>query len=316
MIVEIYSTGGDSVESLDMKELLMKEFENDPIYRMAVLNGLEDSVFTMGIQSMHKDMTYSTVEAGRIIERSDSTIRNHFRSDLIEYIQPEKFGKFYRLNYKSVFRLHLIFVLMDKASKTSVDLLAELGMQPGVSMGGNVKRVQRESTDLQEYSDQLQNNYEERLSTMERNLGFQSKMLNILKYEKDISDIERKLERKEVEIDQIKTDAYMKYLEEKQTQLLSTSLKKSIQKPSFLGLFKKPDIIDVEQINKDVETKLKEKMDQEIKEKINIARKEIETLQEEKRKVNTLLQQERESFSNMQLDTDVDDKKLLSANMK
>lgn len=316
MIVEIYSTGGDSVESLDMKELLMKEFENDPIYRMAVLNGLEDSVFTMGIQSMHKDMTYSTVEAGRIIERSDSTIRNHFRSDLIEYIQPEKFGKFYRLNYKSVFRLHLIFVLMDKASKTSVDLLAELGMQPGVSMGGNVKRVQRESTDLQEYSDQLQNNYEERLSTMERNLGFQSKMLNILKYEKDISDIERKLERKEVEIDQIKTDAYMKYLEEKQTQLLSTSLKKSIQKPSFLGLFKKPDNIDVEQINKDVETKLKEKMDQEIKEKINMARKEIETLQEEKRKVNTLLQQERDSFSNMQLDTDVDDKKLLSAIMK
>lgn len=316
MIVEAYSTGGENVESLDMKELLMEEFENDPIFRMAVLNGLEDSVFTTGIQSMHKDMTYSTVEAGRIIERSDSTIRNHFRSDLIEYIQPEKFGKFYRLNYKSVFRLHLIFVLMDKASKTSVDLLAELGMQPGVSMGGNVKRVQRESTDLQEYSDQLQNNYEERLSTMERNLGFQSKMLNILKYEKDISDIERKLERKEVEIDQIKTDAYMKYLEEKQTQLLSTSLKKSIQKPSFLGLFKKPDIIDVEQINKDVETKLKEKMDQEIKEKINIARKEIETLQEEKRKVNTLLQQERESFSNMQLDTDVDDKKLLSANMK
>lgn len=304
------------MESLDMKELLVKEFENDPIYRMAVLNGLEDSVFTIGILSMHKDMTYSTVEAGRIIERSDSTIRNHFRSDLIEYIQPEKFGKFYRLNYKSVFRLHLIFVLMDRASKTSVDLLAELGMQPGVSMGGNVKRVQRESNDLQEYGDQLQNNYEERLSTMERNLGFQSKMLNILKYEKDISDIERKLERKEVEIDQIKTDAYMKYLEEKQTQLLSTSLKKSIQKPSFLGLFKKSDNIDVEQINKDVETKLKEKMDQEIKEKINMARKEIETLQEEKRKVNTLLQQERDSFSNMQLDTDVDDKKLLSAIMK
>ncbi len=316
MIVEIYSTGGEDVENLDMKELLMEEFENDPIYRMAVLNGLEDSVFTNGILSMHKDMTYSTVEAGRIIERSDSTIRNHFRSDLIEYIQPEKFGKYYRLNYKSVFRLHLIFILMDKASKTSVDLLAELGMQPGVSMGGNVKRVQRESSDLQEYNDQLQNNYEERLLTMERNLGFQSKMLNILKYEKDISDIERKLERKEVEIDQIKTDAYMKYLEEKQTQLLSTSLKKSVQKSSFLGLFKKPDNIDVEQINKDVETKLKEKMDQEIKEKINIARKEVEALQEEKRKVTTLLQQERESFSNMQLDTDVDDKKLLSANMK
>lgn len=56
-----------------MKELLVGEFEKDPIYRMAILIGLESSLFTEGILSMHVEMTYSTVEAGKIIERSDST---------------------------------------------------------------------------------------------------------------------------------------------------------------------------------------------------------------------------------------------------
>ena len=111
------------MEEKDMKTVLTQEFHDDPIYKLALLNKLDDYLFTEGILSMHQESTYSTVETGRIIERSDSTIRNHFRSDLLDYIAPEKFGKYYRLNYKSVFRLQLIFILMEKASKTSVDLL-------------------------------------------------------------------------------------------------------------------------------------------------------------------------------------------------
>ncbi|MEH6906119.1 hypothetical protein V7008_10385, partial [Neobacillus drentensis] len=122
------------MENQDMETLLKQEFAKDPVYRLVMLEGLQESVFTPGILSMHKDISYSTVETGRIIVRSDSTIRNHFRSDLIEYIEPEKFGKFYRLNYKSVFRLHLIFLLMEKASKTTIDILAELGIKPAISM--------------------------------------------------------------------------------------------------------------------------------------------------------------------------------------
>src|SRR5206468_1002955 len=150
------------MENKDMRTLLQQEFSNDPVYRLVMLEGLEESVFTQGILSMHKEISYSTVETGRIIDRSDSTIRNHFRSDLIEYIAPEKFGKFYRLNYQSVFRLHLIFLLMEKASKTTIDILAELGMEPAISMGGSIKRIPRvDSRELQEWNQQNENNQEE-----------------------------------------------------------------------------------------------------------------------------------------------------------
>jgi hypothetical protein len=300
------------MENLDIRELLLKEFENDPIYRMAILNGFQDSLFTKGILSMHKEMTYSTVETGRIIERSDSTIRNHFRSDLIDYIQPEKFGKFYRLNYKSVFRLHMIFVLMEKAAKTTVDLLAELGMQPALSMGGNLKRVQRsENRELQEWNETI--DYNDRLTTLEKNIGLQGLMLNILKYEKDLSDLERKIENKEASIEQIKSEAYMRYLEHKQSQLLTTSLRKTIQKPSFFGLFKKAEEVDIDQIAKELETNLKQKMEHEVEDKIKVHTEEIKKLEEEKVKVSSLLHEEKTAFSNFQLETNNDTTKLLNS---
>jgi hypothetical protein len=300
------------MENLDIRELLLKEFENDPIYRMAILNGFQDSLFTKGILSMHKEMTYSTVETGRIIERSDSTIRNHFRSDLIDYIQPEKFGKFYRLNYKSVFRLHMIFVLMEKAAKTTVDLLAELGMQPALSMGGNLKRVQRsENRELQEWNETI--DYNDRLTTLEKNIGLQGLMLNILKYEKDLSDLERKIENKEASIEQIKSEAYMRYLEHKQSQLLTTSLRKTIQKPSFFGLFKKAEEVDIDQIAKELETNLKQKMEHEVEDKIKVHTEEIKKIEEEKVKVSSLLHEEKTAFSNFQLETNNDTTKLLNS---
>ncbi|WP_274856983.1 hypothetical protein [Bacillus methanolicus] len=300
-----------------MKKLLKEEFENDPIYRLAILNGLEDSLFTENILSMHKEISYSTVEAGRIIERSDSTIRNHFRSDLIEYIAPEKFGKYYRLNYKSVFRLHLIFLLMEKASKTTVDLLAELGMQPSIQIGGNIKRIPRSnSRELQEWNQQKEEDQdliEDRLKNLEHAMNIQSLMLNILKYEKDLADIERKIENRESAINQIKSEFHMRYLEEKQSQLLTNSLKKTIQKPSFFGLFKKTEEIDVQQISKQIEDNLKEKFDREVQSKIKEHQDEIEKLKAEKEKINTSLLEEKEKFSRIQLEsTNSPDTKLIS----
>lgn len=285
-----------------MKELLVGEFEKDPIYRMAILIGLESSLFTEGILSMHVEMTYSTVEAGKIIERSDSTIRNHFRSDLIEYIQPEKHGKFYRLNYKSVFRLQLIFILMEKAAKTSVDLLAELGMEPAIMVGGTYKRIPRaESRELKGYNEQDQ--LDDRVSALEKNYSIQGIMLNILIYEKEISVVERKIENKVARIEKLKTDAYMRYLEEKQAQMFAVALRKPQPKASFFGLFKKtPEEIDYSQVNQEIETKLKEKMKQETNEKIEAFKVEIKNLEDEKKKLESLLEGEKESISNINLE--------------
>ncbi|RHW35970.1 hypothetical protein D1B31_17935 [Neobacillus notoginsengisoli] len=287
-----------------MKELLLKEFEKDAIYRMAVLNGLEQSLFPDGILSMHQEMTYSTVEAGRIIKRSDSTIRNHFRSDLVDYIQPEKFGKFYRMNYKSIFKLHLIFLLMEKAGKTSVDLLAELGMEAAVTIGGNFKRVPRnESREVNSTEVREHDHLADRVSLLEKSVKIQHIMFNILKYEKDIANIERQLENREAAIEQVKTDVYMRYLEEKQAQMFAVSLKKPVVKSSFFGLIKKAEEIDYNEIYSEIDKKLTEKMNLETKEKIEKIKLEIEDLKNKKNKLLQLLEGEKDNFSNVQLDT-------------
>lgn len=296
------------MEGKDMKTLLIEDFENDPIYRMAILNKLEDYLFTLGILSMHEEGTYSTVEAGKIIERSDSTIRNHFRSDLIDYIAPEKFGKYYRLNYKSVFRLQLIFILMEKASKTSVDLLHELGMQPAIQMGGYVKKLTRqESRGMQEYqggqANEFSEEYEERLQALERNFGLQSVMLNLSKYQSDLSEINSLIQIKELAIENKKTKAELRYEANKSSQLLTNSLKKTIQKPSLFGWFKKPEEINLIEIERQIESQLKDKMKAEIEEDIKGEKAEIEKLIEKRDSVQLALEKEQERFNAMQLES-------------
>ncbi|MGS2779880.1 hypothetical protein ACVBAX_21315 [Robertmurraya sp. GLU-23] len=292
----------------DIKELLLEEAKDDRLYRRVVIEGLEDALFTPGILSMHEDVTYSTVDAGKIIERSDSTIRNHFRSDLINYIQPEKYGKYYRLDYKSIFRLHIIFILMEKVGRTTVDLLAELGWEPSVSVG-NPKILNRDSQSAYrevaaglEIPDLQRQVLESRLQRVEKSLILQNAITRIFKYESDIANIDRLVESKKTLIHQIQSDAKMRYLEDKHSKLLATSLKKSIKKPSFFDLFKKADEVDVEQMSSEIEKGLKEKMEEEITQQIAIHKEEMNELLKKKEKLNEKLLLEKEEFSKAQLE--------------
>lgn len=303
------------MEEKDIKTVLTQEFQDDPIYKLALLNKLEDYLFTEGILSMHLESTYSTVETGKIIERSDSTIRNHFRSDLIDYIAPEKFGKYYRLNYKSVFRLQLIFILMEKASKTSVDLLHELGMQPAIQMGGYVKKLSRqESRGLQEYQNGQGNQdveeYESRLETLERgfsllerNLKIQGSMLNISEYQSSLRDIDSSIRTIEMGIEVKKAKAETKYEAHKRDLLLTNSLKRTTPKSSFFGLFKKQEEINFSDINNEIDPELKEKLKAEIDEEIKEDNLLIKELEQKKIKIQAELDKERERFKNLQIES-------------
>lgn len=294
----------------DIKELLLDEVKEDRLYRRVVIEGLADALFTPGILSMHEGVTYSTVDAGKIIERSDSTIRNHFRSDLINYIQPEKYGKYYRLDYKSIFRLHIIFLLMDKVGRTTVDLLAELGWEPSVSVG-NPKIINRDNLSGYrevaagiEVPDLQRQVLESRLERVEKSLLLQNAMTRIFKYESDIANIDRLIESKKTIIHQIQSDAKMRYLEDKHSKLLATSLKKSIKKPSLFDLFKKPEEVDVEQMSSEIEKALKDKMEEEITLQISNHKEEMNELIKKKEQLNEKLLLEREEFSKAQLELD------------
>ncbi|WP_374717800.1 hypothetical protein [Neobacillus sp.] len=293
---------------MDIKTTLIEEFENDPIYKMAILNGLEEYLFTEGILSMHIESSYSTVEAGKIIDRSDSTIRNHFRSDLIEYIAPERFGKYYRLNYQSIFRLHMIFLLMEKANKTTVDLLVELGMQPTTSISGNIKRISRDNKNinndlLPEVGEvDLAKEVSDRFIALEYNMSLQRYMLNILKYEKDIADIERKIDSKRSDIKAIESEFQLKFLEEKQSQLLASALKEKLnKKPSFFSFMKKKENEDIIQIEARIQENLKTKYELEKEAKIRQYVEEISKLEQDKEKILALLENENKEFQQFQL---------------
>jgi hypothetical protein len=297
------------MEDINIKEILLEQFEDDPLYRLAIRNDLEDNIFSDSIlSSLHPGTTYSTVETGRMIDRSDSTIRNHFRTDLIEYIAPEKYGKFYRLDYKSVFRLHLIFLLNEKAGKNTIDLLAELGMQPGITVAGNVKRIGRSSnsSELQEYNDDYNNNFklENRISELEEKFNLQSLMLNILKYEKDISDFERKINSEEAKIAEIKSNIRVKYLEDKQSLLLTNSLKNSL-KPSLFGFLKKNDSVDIQKFSSEIDSQLKEKYEKEINDKISEHEMNIRQFIEAKQRLELSLGKEKKQLeTHMEINED------------
>ena len=322
-----------------MKEVLISEFENDPIYRLALLNKLEDSIFTESILSLHKDTTYSTVDTGKIIDRSDSTIRNHFRSELLDYIAPEKYGKFYRLDYKSVFRLQLIFLLMDKSGKTTIDLLAELGIQPGISVTGNFKKIPHRNDNKsfqkgnREINDILP--VDTKLLEFEHKLNLQGIMLNVLKYEKDISDIDRRISnnqssinktlvrsrmkfekeiseiekdiaKKQAEITEAQSHSRMKFLEERQSLLIVNSLRNSLKKSSFLGFLKKNDDVNVQQLANEIDENLKVKFDNELQEKINKFNFDIEALNSKKSVLETKLEVLSDQFDSLTLNNDLD----------
>jgi hypothetical protein len=285
----------------DIKTLILNEFSNDPVYRLAVLNDLEDHLFTKEILSMHHEINYSTVDAGKIIGRADSTIRNHFRSDLLKYINPEKYGKYYRLNFVSIFKLHLIFLLIEKASKTSIDILVELGIQPAsieYDTGFEVpKKNHLQPSNRSGNSGDYE--LEGRLDELEKNFKIQSIMLSLLKYEKDLSDVDREIEVYESKIENVQTNAHMKYLEESQTQMLALSLKNPTKKRSlFDSIFKKNNDteLNVMELSKEIEKKLKEKMKEEMKSKIGEYEEKLKEAREKQIRLKELHQHEEKKF--------------------
>ncbi|PGT82211.1 hypothetical protein [Bacillus sp. AFS040349] len=118
---------------VDIREYLENIFKEDPLRLEISKSKLDKYLYTKEILGMHPEKQYSTIEAAAIIGRSDSTIRNYFRTDLLGYIRPDKQGKFYRLNYISVFKLHMILLLLEKGDKATGDLTDYLGITDSIT---------------------------------------------------------------------------------------------------------------------------------------------------------------------------------------
>lgn len=117
-----------------LKEIYEKEFKHDPVYRMVIASRLEGYLFPDSLMKVETNKTYSTIEVGEFIGRKDSTIRNYFTTDLLDYIGPEKVGNLYRLDYINIFKIHMISLLFDRGKKSRKEIAYELGIQSGVNI--------------------------------------------------------------------------------------------------------------------------------------------------------------------------------------
>lgn len=285
------------MEEINVKELLIENFKDDPIYKLCQISKLDDYLFDENILALHPATTYSTVETGKILGKNDSTIRNHFRSDLIEYIEPEKAGKYFRLNYKSIFRLHMIFLLMNKVGKTSVDILVEAGIHASQMYGGSGtgKTNNKEEDSLRVISNEAPDELFEKMDLIEKHLATQSIQMAMLAYEKKITDCDFDILQNQHAIELIKQEEYQRYLEEKQTRLLASALKKTYKKSMF-GFVKRDENANIESISKEIEVALQEK-EQVIKEKVKSHEDRIAELKDEKLKLQNSLEDERKKLS-------------------
>lgn len=229
-----------------MHEILEEIFKDDPIRKEITINKLEEELFTDSILEMHHETTYSTVDTGRIIGRPDSTIRNYFRTDLLQYIEPVKFGKYYRLDYKSVFKMHMILLLIEKAGKSTSDIAYFVGITPGVSVSkakrtGYVVNKNEESLAPDTITDT-----DNRISRLEQLMQYTQLKLMYKEEEGTLISLENKIELCDTEIESIKLritqkeqDIKIKQVESKYYRVLDLSLRKAIKQnaPKQTGFF-------------------------------------------------------------------------------
>ena len=297
---------GKEVEERSMREILEYDFKDDPVYKLCLnKDDLElDMLFSPAILGLSRKVVYSTVDAGKILQRNDSTIRNHFRTDIIKYIKPEKHGKYYRLDYKSVFRLHMVFVLMENTSSTSTDILIEAGLQqpePFADSGPTIRKKQgSQENELKAFDRAGYEDLADRMDLLEHISVVQGHRLNISEYEKEITRLNQVILENEYEIEKIKTAEHIKYLEDRQSRLLTASLNKTFEKKGFFG-FKKPDSLQVE-LPKDLEEELKKKKQDLITQSIKVHEEKVQNAKNGIDKIEKKLFSEQERLEKLTAD--------------
>ncbi|WP_078557277.1 hypothetical protein [Bacillus alkalicellulosilyticus] len=252
---------------MDIKDILEEEFEQDPVRKEIRINKLEEEIYTDRILDMHPDTTYSTVEAGEIIGRKDSTLRNYFRTELLDYIAPEKFGKYYRLNYKSVFKLHMILLLVEKANKTTADIAYFCGIKPLQSSGEFQRATRTHDSTQDELQTGASSQIEKEFAQLKQMMLIQN-MSQIISEEKrrllELQGAYREVVREKDTIDNrieiLKVKKEHSVVEEKYYKVLDQSLRQTTAgggqetKWTLKNIFKGPDKKDppnVEKIIKD-----------------------------------------------------------------
>ncbi|NRD80816.1 hypothetical protein HPT25_26165 [Bacillus sp. BRMEA1] len=121
-----------NIEEMSIAEEIRYIFNEDPLYQVIEEEGLQEELIPEKLLSeLNRKNQYTIAEAAERLEKKDYQIRNIIqRNGLEEYVQITQAGKLYRLDYKGIYRLYLIFVLQDQLGKRPVDIASLVGVMP------------------------------------------------------------------------------------------------------------------------------------------------------------------------------------------
>ncbi|WP_374193925.1 hypothetical protein [Alkalihalobacillus sp. BA299] len=263
-----------------MKELIDNQFINDDLKKhIELYDVLAEKLYPEFINKLHPETTYSTTEVASFLDKNDSTLRNYLRNEnLVKYIKPVRSGRYYRLNYESVFRLHMILLYLEQG-KSIADIEVILGY-----------RSEMLDYDTGQKSNSLKSSPStEQQLMLKKYLEYTNKKIELLEFEnkihakrRDYDETLSEITTKQIELNLIETQISNLRLEKRNHQLLTLSLKRTIPQKSGLlnNLFRKQNVDIDNEINEATKqlTETEDPKAEEYKTKKMELKKEIEEL--------------------------------------
>jgi hypothetical protein len=241
--------GGVLKVAINMKELIDDQFMNDELKkRIELYDLLAERLYPEFLNNLYPETTYSTTEVAAFLDKNDSTLRNYLRNEnLVKYIKPVRSGRYYRLNYESVFRLHMILLYLEQQGKSISDIEVILGY-----------RSEMVDYDMGSKNNTPKANISEEQFMLKKYLDYTNKKIELLEFENKIQERRREYDEtlseittKQFEMNLIETQISNLRLEKRNHQLLTLSLKRTIPQKSGLlnNLFRKQNIDIDNEIN-------------------------------------------------------------------
>lgn len=125
-------------EVMEIKQLLLNRFKEDPLYKYLVTKRDEEELFPVSVITLNVAGRYSTIDVARILDRNDNDVRNIMKLLIKdEYLVDSRVGRNYKLDIYDVYKIFLANLICSKQGFNYTDVKFALGLIQDVHKGKN-----------------------------------------------------------------------------------------------------------------------------------------------------------------------------------
>lgn len=123
---------------MEIKQLLLNRFKEDPLYKYLVTKRDEEELFPLSVITLNVAGRYSTIDVARILDRNDNDVRNIMKLLIKdEYLVDSRVGRNYKLDIYDVYKIFLANLICSKQGFNYTDVKFALGLIQDVHKGKN-----------------------------------------------------------------------------------------------------------------------------------------------------------------------------------